>query len=280
VTDSAQIIAGPLTVIHPDKIYDFISEYLKNEPVERFVVGLPLNLDGAATNSTIGAENFARSLRNKFKLPVDMVDERYSSLLAQEALIAAGARKKDRAKKENIDNLNYILSSLLNQCDFLYINMINHNLLSKSSKKYSFLNNDKIILTSFKEDNFESYFSQYENHGKDSYYFLLDDNTKYPYNYSKVMIENMVKYDNEFILCNSGFNLNNQFYDMDNKTEGFEVSSPNIMNSCFYVGNFELNTKSLKEINLYNQYDYFQNNKGVKFMMLDKIRLWLKFYKK
>jgi glycosyltransferase involved in cell wall biosynthesis len=184
------------------------------------------------------------------------------------------------SKKENIDNLNYIVPNILNQCDFLYINMINHNLLSKSSKKYSFLNNDKIILTSFKEDNFESYFSQYENHSKDSYYFLLDDNTKYPYNYSKVMIENMVKHDNKFIICNSGFNLNSQFYDMDNKTEGFEVSSPNIINSCFYVGNFELNIKSLKEINLYNQYDYFQNNKGVKSMMLDKIRLWLKFYKK
>ncbi len=184
------------------------------------------------------------------------------------------------SKKENIDNLNYIVPNILNQCYFLYINMINHNLLSKSSKKYSFLNNDKIILTSFKEDNFESYFSQYENHGKDSYYFLLDDNTKYPYNYSKVMIENMVKHDNEFIICNSGFNLNSQFYDIDNKTENIEILYPNIINSCFYVGNFELNTKFLKEINLYNQYDYFQNNEGVKYMMLDKIRLWLKFYNK
>jgi putative Holliday junction resolvase len=106
VTDSAQIIAGPLTVIHPDKIYDFISEYLKNEPVERFVVGLPLNLDGAATNSTIGAENFARSLKKKFKIEVDLLDERYSSYYAQQAMIAAGSKKSDRRKKENIDMIS------------------------------------------------------------------------------------------------------------------------------------------------------------------------------
>jgi len=106
VTDSAQIIASPHSVLHPDKIYDFISEYIKNESIERFVVGLPLNLDGEATNSTIGAENFARSLKKKYKIEVDLVDERYSSHFAQQAMIEAGSKKSDRRKKENIDKIS------------------------------------------------------------------------------------------------------------------------------------------------------------------------------
>jgi putative Holliday junction resolvase len=106
VSDPLKIIANPLTVMHPDKVYEFINEYLKTEVIERMVVGLPLHADGTATHSTQGAENFARSLRNKFKIPVEMIDERYSSIYAQKALIAAGAKKKNRQKKENLDKLS------------------------------------------------------------------------------------------------------------------------------------------------------------------------------
>jgi putative Holliday junction resolvase len=106
VTDPLRIIANPLVVVHPDKVYEFINQYLQTEKVEQMLVGLPSQANGSATHATEGAQNFARSLWNKYKIPVELVDERYSSVYAQNALVQAGARKKDRMKKENLDKLS------------------------------------------------------------------------------------------------------------------------------------------------------------------------------
>ncbi|MFN4123812.1 MAG: Holliday junction resolvase RuvX [Flavobacteriales bacterium] len=106
VTDPLRIIANPLTVVHPDKVYEFINQYLQTEKVEQMLVGLPSHADGSVTHATEGAQNFARSLWNKYKIPVELVDERYSSVYAKDSLMQAGAKRKDRMKKENLDKLS------------------------------------------------------------------------------------------------------------------------------------------------------------------------------
>jgi len=106
VTDVLKIVASPLDVIHPDKIYNFIEHYMKEEAIEQFVVGHPLRLSGENTHATIGAENFARSLKNKYKIPVDLIDERYSSSLAKQAIFDSGAKKSARRNKENLDKVS------------------------------------------------------------------------------------------------------------------------------------------------------------------------------
>jgi putative Holliday junction resolvase len=71
----------------------------------RLVVGLPCNADGTPGELAGAAQSFARELTQRFKLPVSMVDERWSSLEASGRLKSArqsGALKR-RVRKEDID---------------------------------------------------------------------------------------------------------------------------------------------------------------------------------
>lgn len=71
----------------------------------RLVVGLPYNVDGSDSRQTIAARAFARELARRHAVPVELVDERYSSLEAQERLRAArrsGSRAR-RVSKADVD---------------------------------------------------------------------------------------------------------------------------------------------------------------------------------
>lgn len=59
----------------------------------RLVVGLPLSLDGAAHEMTARARRFAHQLEGRFRLPVDLVDERLSSAAAEAGLRGARGDK-------------------------------------------------------------------------------------------------------------------------------------------------------------------------------------------
>lgn len=70
------------------------------------VVGTPYNVDGEATAMTERAREFAAELAAHCALPVEQVDERYSSIEATERLKAqraSGARRR-RVRKEDIDS--------------------------------------------------------------------------------------------------------------------------------------------------------------------------------
>jgi putative Holliday junction resolvase len=69
----------------------------------RWVVGIPRAADGAPHLLTRRAERFARRLESRFGLPVDRVDERYSSVAAESRLReAAGARRAARASRRRM----------------------------------------------------------------------------------------------------------------------------------------------------------------------------------
>ena len=106
VTDPLKIIATALTTIHSKELIPFLQEYFKNETVELILIGEPLNLDDSATHATPLVAAAIKNLIKTFpEIPIQKVDERYTSKLAVRAMIDMGMKKKDRRIKGNIDQI-------------------------------------------------------------------------------------------------------------------------------------------------------------------------------
>ena len=116
VTDPLQIIATPLTTVPTHQLISYLTTYCQQEEVEKFILGYPIRLDGSDTDTTSEVRVLAKQLEKKFvgKI-VDLHDERFTSQLALEAMIAGGTSKKYRRQKENIDKISatIILQSYL-----------------------------------------------------------------------------------------------------------------------------------------------------------------------
>jgi putative Holliday junction resolvase len=109
-TDPLQIIAGAIATIDTKQILTYLKDYLTKEQVDVLVVGKPMRLDGSDTHSTAAAEKFVTSLRQLFPAQqVEQVDERFTSAIAQRSLLEMGLKKKDRQKKEHIDQVSAAL---------------------------------------------------------------------------------------------------------------------------------------------------------------------------
>jgi putative Holliday junction resolvase len=116
VTDPLQLIATALDTVHATQALNFIREYCQREEVEAFVVGMPVQLDGSDSSNTPHVRGFIRQLRKVFPdTPVYEHDERFTSVLAQRALISMGTSKKDRRDKGVVDRISatIILQSFL-----------------------------------------------------------------------------------------------------------------------------------------------------------------------
>jgi putative Holliday junction resolvase len=107
VTDPLQIIATGLATVETHKIWDYLKAYVARETVEKVIIGEPLNLDGTETDATRPVQMFIAKWKKNFpSIPVETVDERYTSKMATRAMIDMGLRKKDRRKKELIDEIS------------------------------------------------------------------------------------------------------------------------------------------------------------------------------
>jgi putative Holliday junction resolvase len=110
VTDPLRIIATALDTVATDQLPGFLANYFSREAVDTIVVGLPKRLDGSPTDMTPVALRWADELRARFpQKRVELVDERFTSKIAAQALIAMGAKKKDRQKKSNTDKVSATL---------------------------------------------------------------------------------------------------------------------------------------------------------------------------
>lgn len=115
-TDPLKIIASPLDTIHSKDVISYLKAYDNKEVIEAFVVGMPKNLNNQDTNATQFVRQFVKLLEKNFPdKVVHLIDERFTSKMALQAMIAGGTKKKDRAKKENIDKISatIILQSYL-----------------------------------------------------------------------------------------------------------------------------------------------------------------------
>jgi putative Holliday junction resolvase len=106
VTDPLQIIATGLETVHPKDVIAFLKKYLLTEQVEAFVLGDPKQMDGSPSDSAQHVVGFSRTLKKEFPdIPQHWMDERFTSKLAQQAIMQSGLKKMDRQNKERVDTM-------------------------------------------------------------------------------------------------------------------------------------------------------------------------------
>ena len=118
VSDPLGIFASPLETVPSAKIIDYLQSYAVSETVERFVVGWPLNLNGEPAQAAADVEAFLKRLRKAFpQVPVELEDERFTSVLAHRAMIDGGMKKSERRDKNSVDRISaaIILQSYLDK---------------------------------------------------------------------------------------------------------------------------------------------------------------------
>lgn len=106
VTDPLQIIATGLTTIDTKDFIKFLKDYFSKEQVEKIIIGMPLNMDDTATHATPLVENAIKQLKKHFpNIPVETVDERYTSKMAKDAMLQMGLKKMQRRDKKLVDEI-------------------------------------------------------------------------------------------------------------------------------------------------------------------------------
>jgi putative Holliday junction resolvase len=106
VTDPLQIIATGLTTIHPKELIKFLKDYFSKEEVELIIIGEPKNWDDTDTHATPLVEKCIQELQKNFpSMPIQKVDERFTSKMAKDAMLEMGMKKKDRRNKAIVDEI-------------------------------------------------------------------------------------------------------------------------------------------------------------------------------
>ncbi|EIM76661.1 Holliday junction resolvase [Nitritalea halalkaliphila LW7] len=114
VTDPLKLIANPLEMVPTHQLLVYLEQYVAREPVEAFILGLPRNLQGEANEMTPRVLQLKGTLEKKFPvIPVKLVDERFTSKMAMQSMLAMGSKKRDR--KEKTGNLDKISATIILQ---------------------------------------------------------------------------------------------------------------------------------------------------------------------
>ena len=116
VTDILQIIANGLTTVSTPELMNFLLGYIEKEQVERIIVGHPKQMNNEDSENMKRIIPFVNQLRKKLPhIPIEMVDERFTSVLAHQAMLDGGLKKKARQDKALVDEISatIILQSYL-----------------------------------------------------------------------------------------------------------------------------------------------------------------------
>lgn len=107
VTDPLQIIAGGLATVDTSKLFDFLNDYIKKETVEAIVVGEPRQPNGKPSENLSRVMQFVERWQKIHpEIPVELYDERFTSVIAHQVMIDGGLRKKARADKALVDEIS------------------------------------------------------------------------------------------------------------------------------------------------------------------------------
>jgi len=110
VTDPLRIIATALDTVPTSQLLDYLKAYCKKEPVDEWVIGMPRTLKNEDSASAPYVRQFIDLLRKNFpEKPIHQVDERFTSSIAQRALVEGGMKKKNRQVKGNVDKVSAVL---------------------------------------------------------------------------------------------------------------------------------------------------------------------------
>lgn len=107
ITDENNIIASGLTTVLTRELMDFLIRTVKEKNVGTLVLGEPKRLNMEDSHSSQNVRLFREALEKQFPaLQIEMMDERFTSKMALESLIAGGVSKKKRQQKELIDEVS------------------------------------------------------------------------------------------------------------------------------------------------------------------------------
>ena len=107
VTDPLRIIATALDTVETRDLLTYLKVYCAKEQVDGFVIGLPTDLSGRPTDATPGVQAFIALLKKEFPDQwVETVDERFTSSMAQQILLASGKGRMARREKGQLDRIS------------------------------------------------------------------------------------------------------------------------------------------------------------------------------
>ena len=107
VTDPLQIIAGGLATVATHELFDYLCNYVEREQVERIVIGEPRQPNGQPSENLERVQQFVNRWRKAMpQVPIEYYDERFTSVLAHQAMIDGGLKKKARQDKALVDEIS------------------------------------------------------------------------------------------------------------------------------------------------------------------------------
>ena len=110
ITDEMQLIASGLTTVPTEELIAFLKGYSSKENIDLFLIGLPKQMNNTPSESEALILPFLKKLKNVFpQIPMERVDERFTSKMAFQSLIDGGSKKKHRQNKELIDEISATL---------------------------------------------------------------------------------------------------------------------------------------------------------------------------
>ena len=102
-----QIIAGGLATVSTSELFEWLKGYLAKEQVERIVIGEPRQTNGEPSENLQRVQQFVNRWRKAMpQVPIDFFDERFTSVLAHQAMLAGGLKKKARQDKALVDEIS------------------------------------------------------------------------------------------------------------------------------------------------------------------------------
>ncbi|WP_300286128.1 Holliday junction resolvase RuvX [uncultured Alistipes sp.] len=103
VSDPLGIIAGALDTVPTHTLMDFLKRYVPQNGVDTIVVGMPRQMDGSPSESYAYIRPFVRRLAEEMpQVKVEMFDERFTSRMAMQAIIAGGVPKGRRREDKGL----------------------------------------------------------------------------------------------------------------------------------------------------------------------------------
>src|SRR5579859_8009570 len=109
-TDPLQIIATALETVETSSLLSFLKNYFQKEKVDEVIIGMPRKLNNEDSDIVPEVKKFIALFKTNFtSMKITETDERFTSGLAQQAMIAGGMKKKDRQVKGNVDKISATL---------------------------------------------------------------------------------------------------------------------------------------------------------------------------
>jgi len=104
VTDVLQLVGNNLATIPTHQLLTWVTQYVHNQSVDRIVVGCPMQLNGQPSETMALIKPFVARLQALLPdIPIVLYDERFTTTLAQRAMIDGGMKKSQRQVKGKAD---------------------------------------------------------------------------------------------------------------------------------------------------------------------------------